>query len=392
MRLTPAELAAERTRYHREFLVTIGFVIGMGIVIFGAIVMMAQPFRQRPHKILAHLDLGMHPADGIGVAAALLAVVVALNIALAAQQMPTDPRERMRAASWQVYVFLISALTASATVAVALTCWTSANRGDSVGNAVSLGLITLITVALASALQLKTRFAEEFIADEYVLQCRLATLADALSRFREKHPAPEIGWLGVLLRGAGMAGLFGWTSALVALGIAGIQQRFIGWSNLVWMGVFGTAWEACLFAAARQLSTFRLLLRHTLDRFWSGCLLVMLASFPALCTLLVLLPCSAWFRIAIIGYYTSIWALGLGTFFTGRRSTRLTAGQRALVERVLIRAKDDVLGSLADVRTRSAAARGDQVRNRLRPSGTAGTRPPNLRRRAQPVGRRNRPA
>ncbi len=388
MRLTPAELAAERARYHRQFWAAFGFVIGIGAGLFLLIAMATSVVRQRPHGMLARVDLGMQPTDGIAVTAALLAVVVALNIALAAQQMPSDPRERMRAASWQEYVFLISMLTAGATVTVTLICWLSAAGDDSIGNSVSLGLISTVAVALASALQLKARPVEAFIADEHLLKSRLAALADALPRFREQHPGPEISWLGVLLRGACMAGLFGWTSALVAVGIAGIEQRFLGWSNLVWMGVLGTASEACLFAAVRQLSMFRALSR-TLHKLWPGYLMVMLMAFPALCTLFVLLPWPAWFRFSIIGFYISIWSSGLSTFFIGGLSTRLTAGQRALVERALIRAEDDVLGTLAGVRARSAAARGDQIRSRPRPFGP---RLPPRRRRTQPAGGQSWPA
>lgn len=387
MRLTPAELAAERARYHREFWVAFGFVLGMGSLLF-MLIALVLPFRRRAHGLLARIDLGMRPADGIAVAAALLAVVVALNIALAAQQTPTDPRERVHAADWQEYIFLISALTAGATVTVTLICWTSVDCGDSVGDSVALGLISLIATALASALQLKARPAEVLIADEHLLASRLAALTDALSRFREQHPGPEISWLEVLLRGACMAGLFGWTSALVALGIAGIEQRFLGWSNLIWMGVLGTASEACLFAAVRQLSMFRFLPR-TLDKLWSGNLLGILMCFPTLCTLFVLLPWTAWIRVPVIAFYISIWVFGLSTFFIGGLPTRLTAAQRALVERALIRAKDDVLGALARVRARSSAARGDQMRSRFKPSRS---QLPARRRRTQPAARSNRPA
>jgi len=392
VRLTPAELAAERTRHQRLFWEAFGFVTVLGVLLYAFVAAGASMVRHRQHGLLTRLDLGMHPADGIAVTAALLAVVVALNIALAAQQTPTDPRERVRAANWQVYVFLLSALTASATVTVTLICWMSGDRGDSAGDSVSLGLITLITAALASALQLKARSPEALIADEYVLEHRLAPLTDTLARFREQSTGPEMSRLGIIARCAYLAGLFGWVGACVALGIAGIEQRFLGWSNLIWMGFFGTALEACLLVAAMQLAKFRFL-RRALDTIWPGYLLVVLVGIAALCTLPVLLPWPAWLRASIIGYYVAIWALAAGAFFINLWSTmRLAAASRASTERALVKARQDVLDELTDVRARKAAARRDHIRNRIRPSDAALSRRPRRPRKSRPDGRQNRPA
>lgn len=395
MRLSPAELADERTRHQHEFWWYFLFTIGFGIALYLLVAWVTARFRglQHNHDLLRSIDLGMPPTEGIAVVSPMLAVVVALNIALAAQQVPPDAKERIRAAEWQLYLAFISMLSASGAVCVTLMCWFSGDRGHSTGSSIGLGFTALLAVALSAAQRLKATTAEAAAVNRYLRESRLIARIKAREEFQQRYPGLTVSRGAIVGRYLYGAIVLGILSTVAALGIAGIERRFIGWPNLIWLGLIGIVLEACLLFAGKQIRILRLG-RYVYDRFAAYFSLACQLCIPVTFPLMLLFPLATWLRVTIAGYCVTIWALAVGSFMLERSHPRLglTSGARAAVGLTLNRVAAEAERELIKTRDRDAAATQDRSQNRVSGSSRAAPRRPHRRRRPRPAGRRSRPA
>jgi hypothetical protein len=89
--------------------------------------------RRDTSGVLNRLDLQLTPSDAITVIAALLAVVLSINVAVAVLALPQNKRDRVRTIEWHKYVALTAQLMAMAAVLVCLIDWVSSERSHSWG-------------------------------------------------------------------------------------------------------------------------------------------------------------------------------------------------------------------------------------------------------------------
>lgn len=159
--------------------------------------------RHRSRTVAGMVDLQLAPSDGIAVIAALLAVVLSINLAIAVQPLPPDRSDRVLAIEWQKYVASTAQLIGMAAVLMCLAEWTSSRRSHSWGATLGATLLTLATIALAGAVKLRSsdQIAEELDAYHRV-QERLR-LNEAMARFNRTHPSrpasPASSMAGVVL-------------------------------------------------------------------------------------------------------------------------------------------------------------------------------------------------
>jgi hypothetical protein len=215
--LSDDELIQERRRFQRRFRQTFWFVIGYGSFAYLCLAMGVTASRtQLPGSLMHRLSLGLSPSDGISIVGAFLGVVVAVNIALAAQDRPLNARERLRNADWTSYISLIAVFSAVSAVVICWGCWLSQARQAAWGTCIGLSLMATTSAVLAAAIQTRPRPDEAWRADEQILIERLRQLREVALTFEDNHRYPQLAWWVIATWLAGSAITVGLISATIA--------------------------------------------------------------------------------------------------------------------------------------------------------------------------------
>ncbi|MEO6703963.1 MAG: hypothetical protein ABI140_14060 [Jatrophihabitantaceae bacterium] len=177
-------------------------ILGFGSFAYLCIAMGATACRGiRSHgDLLHHVNLGLSPSDGISLVGSFLGVVVALNIALAAQQRPRDPKERLQDADWTSYVTVIALLSALSAVIVCWGCWLSLARQGAWGTCIGVSLMAITSAALAAALRVRPRPDEAWLADRHILHERQRQLRNEITTLRHRRPYSNMAWWVIAIR------------------------------------------------------------------------------------------------------------------------------------------------------------------------------------------------
>ena len=198
----------ELARVQKDFLRTVVRVAAFDLVSGGLVYASMAYFlvtfpRRRPARVFDRLDLHLAPAEAIAVIAALLAVVLSINVAVAVLTLPANQQDRIFALEWHKYVALTAQLMAMATVLMCLIDWMSKQRSHSWGASIGSTLLTSATIALAAAVRLRSNDLIAKELDRYLKIRERKRLKAALDMFIEAHPSSRAGWslpaAGVLL-------------------------------------------------------------------------------------------------------------------------------------------------------------------------------------------------
>jgi hypothetical protein len=347
------ELAEEQQRVaHRvrsAFLTILGLGGGLGVSI--DLFVLSVHGLDSPHRFLVDLRLGMQPSDGLAATGTLLGVAIAINVALAAQQEPTESRHRIRIADWQLRMVLIMLLCGIAAAATALLTWTSNLELAGLGGALETLALALTTAGVAAAVQPSARPLEALFADAYLLKKQLAKLEESQRRLSVRHAWREWNQLltGFAFVALGVAiGLLIGVAGLAAFTAVGVPATIL---NLLFLGsmaaLFGTA---VFFGAAKQWAERAVSLDR---RHWRRWLLI--------CVLIVCVAASLFatagpfaLRLVLAGYVLAMIGLPTAMCVLENRwpGRRLLAPLRAVSTRAIARKRSEIEKELTDIRLR----------------------------------------
>lgn len=190
------ELARVQRAFSRTAIAVALADVVIGSFAFGGLIYLLIIFPgDRGTRIASRLDLQLAPSDDIAVVAALLAVVLSINIAVAVQPLPTDRSDRVQVIEWQKYVALMAQLMATAAVLMCLVGWTSSRRSHSWGATLGETLLTVATIALAAAVKLRSDDQIVKQLDAYHRSRERLRLDKALAIFDRAHPSAPGRWL-----------------------------------------------------------------------------------------------------------------------------------------------------------------------------------------------------
>src|SRR4051812_24764096 len=131
---SPAALAKARRRRRRAALGTSAVTLTIGSLLYLLAAFEMFSIRHDPGlSLLDRINLAITPSDGIGIVAALVAVVLSITLTLAVLAPPDDPVERVLNTDWQLAMALVSLLSSSLSVMTVLMCWFSSQRSHSWG-------------------------------------------------------------------------------------------------------------------------------------------------------------------------------------------------------------------------------------------------------------------
>jgi hypothetical protein len=184
-----AKVAKIRRRRRRAGLWSAAGTVFLGTLLYLSVACMIVGLRhQHGMSLVRRADLAITPADGIAVVAALVAVVLSVNLTLAVLNRPDDPVEQVLVTDWQLAMGLVSLFCASLSVMAVLMCWFSSERSHSWGAVIGATALALIAVSLAALIWVRASAYMYAKVEMFRLRRRRAMLVQALEQFQRDHP------------------------------------------------------------------------------------------------------------------------------------------------------------------------------------------------------------
>lgn len=388
------DLTDEQRRITERFRSAFLGITGFGVMLAAAVDLVAVWVHgfDSPRRYLFDLQLGLQPSDGLATTGALLGLAVSINIALAAQSEPIEPRHKIRVAYWQLQMVLIMLLCGVAAVAMATLTFTSNPQPRNWGGPLAALVLAAGTTGVAAAAQPSARPLEALVVDEKMLNNRLATLTGSQQRLAANGAWVEWRFPYAVLAMLAVAGSVGLLSGLVGWGLFDVVGTPISLANLWFLvGMAVTIAISVLFGMSSYWT--RLAVRAQ-PRHWPAAL-VPSALVTFLVALAALTSGPYQLRIVFSGYVLLAAAVPLALcVLEDRRPGRwMMAPVRSTSTRAIIRKREEIESALADVKLRQQRLghASNRVLRPRRPVTSAAARSTAFRR-SSSIDRSGRPA
>jgi len=242
-----AELAKARRRRRKADLSSAVFTVGFGSMLFFIIECISVAVNDQPRaSLLRQADLAITPSDGIAVVAALVAVVLSINLALAVLTRPDNPIEEVLSTDWQLAMAMVCAFCAGFSVMTVLMCWFSSQRSHSWGALISATALAFLAEMLAALVWTRARAVEYAKVEVFRLRRRRDRLNRAVESFQRRRPHRRHGFPMAIGQSLLLASLTALVTTAIACLVAITDHQSVSLRSFEWFVLIAFAFQAPL--------------------------------------------------------------------------------------------------------------------------------------------------